>query len=287
MKVESDSRSSSGSGFGAGSRRNGDKGKEQEQDEVEEEDVVDGGKWDEIFYSCFIIEFVIVFHFIIMTDNRILHLRALLLKIFCSYYCYWHLLFKLTEDDNDEEDEDDDDDDEGEELNAEDIRSLISGRTKQPTISLEEYKGKAGRTGTKGFAADSPGTISTLLKAQNNAIKAVTSGDKVTNKNGGRRDTGGVRDREVEEAGGGEGVLDSSESEEISMDEVFKSLCGGLEFVTKERLLEWDYLKAIMEVCMREDVIWCNVMWYDVMWCAVCVVFRVTVGIRKYAKGSW
>lgn len=165
----------------------------------------------------------------------------------------------MTEDDNDvEEEEEDDDDDEGEELNAEDIRSLISGRTKQPTISLEEYKGKAGRTGTKGFAVDSPGTISTLLKAQSNAIKATSGGDKVTNKNGGMRDAGGDREREVEEEEGGEGegegVLDSSESEEISMDEVFKSLCGGLDYVTKERLLEWDYLKEIMEVRMREDV---------------------------------
>ena len=38
------------------------------------------------------------------------------------------------------------------------------------------------------------------------------------------------------------------------MDEVFKSLCGGLDFVTKERLLVWDYLKEIMEVCTCEDV---------------------------------
>lgn len=78
------------------------------------------------------------------------------------------------------------------------------------------------------------------------------------------RDAGGDREREkeVEEKGEGEGVgvLDSSESEEISMDEVFKSLCGGEDYVTKERLLEWDYLKEIMQVCMREDVMSCHEM---------------------------
>ena len=154
------------------------------------------------------------------------------------------ILFSLIEVDNeDEEEEDDDYDGEGEELDAEDIRSLISGRLKQPSISVEEYKGEAGRTstGTTGGAVDSPGSITTLLKAQSNAMK-IGNADK--SKNGGVRDTGGVRD----EVRDGDGVLESTRSEEISMDEVFKLLCGGQEYVTKERLLEWDYLQEIMQV---------------------------------------
>ena len=151
--------------------------------------------------------------------------------------------FSLTEGDNEDEEDDEDDDGEGEELDAEDIRSLISGRSKQPSISVEEYKGKAGRTGTgyTGGTVDYPGSISTLLKAQSDAMK-VAYADK--SKNWGVGDTGGVRDRLWD----GDGVLDSSESEEISMDEVFKLLCGGEDYVTKERLLEWDYLQEIMQV---------------------------------------
>ena len=55
----------------------------------------------------------------------------------------------------------------------------------------------------------------------------------------------------------GDRVLDSSQSEEISMDEVFKLLCGGEEYVTKERLLEWDYLQEIMQVCVSVCVCAC------------------------------
>ena len=49
-------------------------------------------------------------------------------------------------------------------------------------------------------------------------------------------------------SGNGAGALDSSVTEEISIDEVFKSLCVGKDYVTKERLLEWDYLQEIMKV---------------------------------------
>ena len=41
-----------------------------------------------------------------------------------------------------EDDEDDDDDDEGEDLTAEEVRALTSGRTQQPQILIDDYSGK-------------------------------------------------------------------------------------------------------------------------------------------------
>jgi hypothetical protein len=48
------------------------------------------------------------------------------------------------DDDMDEDDDDDDDDeDEGEELTAEEVRRLTSGRTQQPQIVIDDFKNRA------------------------------------------------------------------------------------------------------------------------------------------------
>ena len=46
------------------------------------------------------------------------------------------------EDDDDDDEDDDDDDDEGEDLTAEEVRALTSGRTQQPQILIDDYSGK-------------------------------------------------------------------------------------------------------------------------------------------------
>jgi hypothetical protein len=46
------------------------------------------------------------------------------------------------EGEDDEDDDDEDDDDEGEELTAEEVRALTSGRTQQPQILIDDYSGK-------------------------------------------------------------------------------------------------------------------------------------------------
>ena len=56
------------------------------------------------------------------------------------------------EDDEDDDDEDDDEDDEGEELTAEEIRALTSGRTQQPQILIDDFGGKAVREIAEGAA---------------------------------------------------------------------------------------------------------------------------------------
>lgn len=46
------------------------------------------------------------------------------------------------EGEDDEDNDDEDDDDEGEELTAEEVRALTSGRTQQPQILIDDYSGK-------------------------------------------------------------------------------------------------------------------------------------------------
>jgi hypothetical protein len=52
--------------------------------------------------------------------------------------------------DDELEGEDDDDDDEGEELTAEEVRSLTSGRSRQPQILIDDTTGKSAKPVSEG-----------------------------------------------------------------------------------------------------------------------------------------
>jgi hypothetical protein len=58
----------------------------------------------------------------------------------------------LEGEDDEDDDDDDDDDDEGEELTAEEVRALTSGRTQQPQILIDDFGGKAVREIAEGAA---------------------------------------------------------------------------------------------------------------------------------------
>ena len=124
----------------------------------------------------------------------------------------------------DEDDEDgllgDDDDDEGEELSAEEIRALTTGRSSQPQIVIDDFGGAPSGTsrsrGGSNSKSDGGGLPSpeTLL-AERRSAGAVTSMDE--------------------------------QAEEISIEELFQELCGkGRDYVTVRDVKKWDYLQDLI-----------------------------------------
>jgi len=127
---------------------------------------------------------------------------------------------------DDDEDDDNDDEDEGEELTAEEVRRLTSGRTQQPQIVIDDFKnraadplavGKAKGKG-RGFANGlTAGAGLPLSDAEQLALKKRTDAM-------------------------------NDQAEEISIDELFRDLCArGRDYVTVKDVKKWDYLQELMK----------------------------------------
>jgi hypothetical protein len=137
----------------------------------------------------------------------------------------------LYDDKGDDDDEDEDEEDEdGEELSAEEIRSLISGRTGKPLTFMDEGSVKGVEKGTRAG-------MESALRASLSASNEQSASQKKSS----------VAPL-VEEVSRGNREDSAGESEEISVEDVFKTLSGRKTYVTSRDLKGWDYIQDCMQV---------------------------------------
>jgi hypothetical protein len=138
----------------------------------------------------------------------------------------------LYDDKGDDDDDDEEEDEDGEELSAEEIRSLISGRTGKPlTFIGDEGLIKGVEKGTRA--------------GMESALRASLS---ATNEQSASQKKSSVAPLIEEVSRGNRGEDSAGESEEISVEDVFKSLSGRKAYVTSRDLKGWDYIQDCMQV---------------------------------------
>ena len=141
------------------------------------------------------------------------------------------------DDDDDDDDDEEDEDEDGEELSAEEIRSLISGRTGKPLTFIGE------EGPMKGITKGSRAGIETAVRASLSTSNTQSSSQSQ------QKSSTVPPAAEVSRADGRGANTDvDSESEEISVEDVFKTLSGRKAYVTSRDLKGWDYIQDCMQV---------------------------------------
>ena len=149
-------------------------------------------------------------------------------------------------DDEDMDDDDDDDDDEGDDLTAEEIRTLTSSRSQIPQIVIDDFGGKAMK---------SPSADDNKKGKGRGFANGLTAGAGAP-----PTDAEQQRERRRKEAM-------NDQAEEISVEELFRGLCvRGRDYVTVKDIKKWDYLQELMKV--RTIFIsqnWSHCLWHTLI----------------------